>query len=181
MNLLQSLFDALGSLAPSAVLLWLSAAVHARALDDAAPSSRSLRSLALGLAGAGIWWPLQLAATASEGRSAADVVWQTSLMALALGLPTLTTHAASASHPWHGIRRLSATAAALALAAMGIAIVSSASGAPGPLWRAAIGGAVLAAALVTLSRPAANKRRVAQLRTVAALAAARRWCSRRCH
>ncbi len=172
LNHLQSLLDALGSLAPSAVLLCLASAVHARALGDAARSSRSLRSLALGLAAAGIWWPLQLVATASAGPGAAQVVWQVVLMVLALGLPTLTTHAASATHSWHSVRRVAAALAALLVAAMGIAVVSSASGAPGPVWRAAIGAAVLTAALVALSRPATNRRRISSRRSSAALAAA---------
>ncbi len=172
MNYLHSLINALGSLAPSAVLLWLAAAVHARALDDAAQSTRSLRSLALGLGAVGIWWPLQLAATANASQGPAQVVWQISLMALAFGLPTLTTQAASGDQPWHGMRRLSAACAALIVAALGIAVVSSASGAPGPLWRAVIGAGVLTAALIVLSRPAAGKRRRAKWRIPAALAAA---------
>jgi diguanylate cyclase (GGDEF)-like protein len=174
LNHLQSLLDALGSLAPSAVLLWLGSAVHARALDDAAHSSHSLRGLAVGLAGAGIWWPLQLAATASAEPGPTLVLWQVSLMAFGLGLPTLAMQAASAGRAWHTLRRLSAWVTALAAAALGIAVVSSVSGATSPLGRAAIGGTVLAAALAALSRPVSGKgrRRGTHLRTAAALAAA---------
>jgi diguanylate cyclase (GGDEF)-like protein len=62
--------------------------------------------------------------------------------------------------------------AALGLAAVGIAVVSSVSGASGPAWRASVGSALLTAALVSLLRPAEGKRRISHLHTGAALVAA---------
>ena len=77
MDLLQTLSIALASIAPCALLLWLAASVHAQGLTDTGLSQTHVRGMALGLAAAGLWWPLQLTAAVASGTAALlwYVVW----------------------------------------------------------------------------------------------------------
>ncbi len=166
MNLLQSALAAVGHVLPGAALLWLAASLHAQALNDAALSQRGLRSMALGLAAAGLWWPLQL--TASATGDAAGLVWNFALVALALVLPTVAAHAANRGVHGYSETRAGAAAATLLMSAVGIAAVSGAVDTPMTLARTALGAAVLAGTLILLARPSRDERRVERLRMAAA-------------
>ena len=166
---LQNLLTALGSLAPSAALLWLAASLHAQARTDAALSQRGLRGMALGLAAAGLWWPLQLASAAPDAYGPAAPLWQIALLALSLVLATVAAHAASIELPWRSSRRAGAAAAVLLVALLAVTAVSSpASG----VLRTGLGAAVLAATLVALAWPYSEEQHAVRWRTAAALAAA---------
>ena len=172
MNHLPSLLTALGSFVPSAALLWLAAALHAQARANAADPQRGLAAMALGLAAAGLWWPLQLATLGTTAGGATALLWQFLLLALSLVLPTLAADAATRSEPWRSGRRAGAAAATLLVAVLAIAAVSSAADGAASLLRTAVGAAVLAGALVALALPQADEPPPLRLRTAAALAAA---------
>ena len=155
---------------PSAALLWLAASLHSQALNDTALSQRGLRGIALGLAAAGLWWPLQLAAHIRGDLW--DLVWQAALIAVALALPTAAAHAATSAKRWSAGCRVRAAAAALLLSLLGIAAVSSAVATPTALMRIALGAGVVASMLILLGLPCTDERRVVHLRLSAALAAA---------
>jgi diguanylate cyclase len=169
---LHNLLVALGAAAPSGLLLWCAAAVHSHSCTEAAASQRGLRSIALGLASAGIWWPLQLASPASNAGSAASMVWQLALVALGLILPALAGHAATGSDRWQSSRRAGSATAAMLVSALAIAAVSSASDGATAMMRTGLGAVVLAGALIVLARPFDNGRHAAWLRAPASLAAA---------
>src|SRR6188474_322721 len=137
---------ALAGMAPCALLLWLAASVHAQGVTDATLSPRGVRGMALALAAGGICWPLQLASTSSSGP--ASFLWQLALVALSLGLPVLTAHAATSEGRWQSSRRAGVAAAALLVSAIGISAVSGATDSPTALLRTALGATVLAGALV---------------------------------
>ncbi|MES2958144.1 MAG: EAL domain-containing protein [Pseudomonadota bacterium] len=171
MNLLQNSLSVLGSIAPCALLLWLAASVYTQARADSAFSSRALHGMALGLAAAGLWWPLQLASTGHSGAMA--LAGQLALLTLSISLPALAACAATSSESWQSGRRVGTAAAALLLSALGIAAVSSAAGSTTALLRSAIGAVALAGALFMLAWPAAiEARTLLRLRVAAALAAA---------
>ena len=170
MSLLPPALAALGSLAPSAALLWVAAALHAQALNDPALSQRGLRSMALGLATAGLWWPLHLAINGSD--HAAVLRWDGTLLLLSLLLAAAATYAARGAGAWHCGKRVGALTTTLLAAAVGLAAVSGTDGTPTALWRIALGTTLLAGTLILLARYQAQSRQSTLLRGAAALAAA---------
>jgi len=169
LDLLQYLSNAVGAALPSALLLWLAASLHARTCSG---HTLSQRSMALGLAAVGIWWPLQLAGTVADGAGATGPVWQATLVALSLALPVLAARAGSSTHRWLSSRRAGAAAAALLLSLLTIATVSGAPGSASAVSRTSLGAAALAGALLALALPLGDERVAARLRAAAALAAA---------
>jgi diguanylate cyclase (GGDEF)-like protein len=170
LNALQSSLTVVASALPSGVLLWLAATLHAQALNDTALSQRGLRGIALGLAAAGIWWPLHLAGMIRGG--VGDLAFQAALVSMALALPAAAAHAATGAETWRDGGRLRAAAAALLLSALGIAAVSGVDGTPMALTRTTLGAATVAGMLFVLARPAADARRAMHLHVGAAVAAA---------
>jgi len=166
-NLLQSGLSVIGSIVPSAALLWLAAALHANALNDAVTTRRALRAMALGLAGVGMWWPLQLAANTSwePGRQAV-------LLVFALLLPALAARAATSAEAWQSGARAGAAAAALLVAVAGVAAMSGGVDTSWTLARLALAAVVLAGMLVLLALPRIDERRALRWRIAGALAAA---------
>jgi diguanylate cyclase (GGDEF)-like protein len=169
-SFLQTVLSAIGSILPSAALLGLAASLHAHALNDAGLTRRGLRSMALGLATVGLWWPLQL--SASVQGEALGLGWQFALLALASVLPMLAASAATSSERWRTGGRAGAAAAALLVSAAGIAVVSGAVDSSWGLLRTAAAALVLAGMLVMLALPTLDERRLVRRRMAGATAAA---------
>ncbi len=172
MSPLQGLLITLGSFVPCAALLWLAAALYAQARIEPALSQRGLRGMALGLAAAGLWWPLQLASTVLTHPSTDTQLWQLALLALAVVLPALAAQAASSDQPWLSGGRAGMAAGVTLMAVLTISAVSNAPHSTDTHLRTALGAVVLAAALMAMALPYGNVRLGTRLRVAAALAAA---------
>jgi diguanylate cyclase (GGDEF)-like protein len=172
--MLQSLLNAIGACAPSALLLWLAASLAMQARRDQVAWDRRLRVIAVGVAAAGVWWPLEQAAATSAIGGATGLVWQLALVGLSLALPLVAGFAATSVGRWTSGHRVGAAAAALLLSVLCITVVSSGAGASATavLVRSALGATVLTAALVWLATPTAELRYAGQLRLATAVAAA---------
>ena len=174
MTLLQSLLNATAACAPSALLLWLAASLAMQARRDQVAWDRRLRVIAVGVAAAGVWWPLEQAAATSAIGGASGLAWQLALVGLSVALPLVAGVAATSAGRWTSGRRVGAAAAALLLSVLCITAVSSGTGASaaGVLLRSALGATVLSAALVWLATPTTELRYAGQLRLAMAAAAA---------
>ena len=173
LNLLHGLLTALGSLVPSALLLATAAALHAQVSTDATPPQRVVRGIALGLAAAGLWWPLQsVSSTAAADGIAVSALWQLALVALALAMPVAAAYAGNSNEPWQSGRRVGAASSVLLLSTLGIAAISSAPNTGAGLMRTALGASVLGAALIALALPCHSERLTTPIRYCAALTAA---------
>ena len=174
MSYLQSVLNAVVTFAPSTLLLWLAATFLAQARRDDVAWDRRLRGIALVLAAAGVWWPLEQAAATAAVDGAAGLAWQLALATLALALPVAATLAATGDDRWNSGRRVGAASAVLLLAVLCLGVVSSAAGADAtPLaLRSTLGAVVLCGALIVLAAPPAAGRNAGQLRVAAALTSA---------
>ena len=173
MTLLHSLLNALGTVVPSALLLWLASSLAQQARRDQLAWDRRLRAIAIGVASVGVWWPLEQSAAASAVGGAMGVLWQLGLVGLALTLLISAGVAATGDDRWNSGRRAAAAGCTLLLAVLSITAVSSGpgDGAASVLLRSAIGAVFLATALVWLAMPNLTLRHAAPLRVVAVLAA----------
>ncbi|MEO5772172.1 MAG: hypothetical protein ABIQ29_08895, partial [Burkholderiaceae bacterium] len=107
---LQSLFSALLAMAPSALLLWLASTMASLARRDDVPWDRHMRGIAIGMAAAGVWWPLELAAGRSDFGESGALLGQLALLLLAVGMPLAAAITTTGDDSWHSGRR-AATAA----------------------------------------------------------------------
>ena len=174
MNFLESLLTAIGTFAPSALLLWLAASLALHARRDQLAWDRHLRGMAVGIAAAGIWWPLEQAAATAAIGGATGLMWQAGLIALSVALPLVAALAGTGDDGWNSGRRVGAAAAVLLLAMVCMAAVSSGvrGSATSLVLRSALGATVLTAALLWLAAPTADARHAGRLRLAAVLAAA---------
>ena len=174
MNFLESLLTAIGTFAPSALLLWLAASLALQARRDQLAWDRHLRGMAIGIAAAGIWWPLEQAAATAAIGGATGLMWQGGLIALSVALPLVAALAGTGDDGWNSGRRVGAAAAVLLLAMVCMAAVSSGvrDSATSLVLRSALGATVLTAALLWLAAPTADARHAGRLRLAAVLAAA---------
>ena len=170
MSPLPTILSTACSVLPSTALLWLAACLHGQARIDTALSQRGLNGIALGLAAAGLWWPLQLAAHVRGDLW--DLVWQAALIAAALALPTAAAHATAGGKRWHTGSRVRAAAATLLLSALGIAAVSDAATTSLELTRTTVGAVLVAGMAWLLALPSGDERRGRRLRWIAATVAA---------
>ena len=170
---LQFLLTALVASVPCALLLWLASTLGTMARREDLDWDRQMRFMALCLAAAAVWWPLELAAARSNSGESSALLGQLLLLVLALTTPTLAGITSIGDDAWHSGRRAGAAAATLLLAALAIAAVSSA--APSldvGLLRNGLGALVLAASLIALCAPLGNERRSRWVRGGAAVGAA---------
>ena len=170
---LQNLLSALLTLAPSALLFWLASTLASLARRDDVAWDRHMRGIAVGLAAAGVWWPLEIAAARSNVGEAGALLGQLALLALSIGAPLFAAITTTGDDSWHSGRRAGTAAATLLLAALGIAAVSSpANSQVAGLLRSGAGAVVVALALMALGTSLANDRHGRWMRLCAALGAA---------
>ena len=170
LNLLHSAFTALGSLLPSVALLWVAATLNAQASSDTALSRRGLRGMALGLAAAGLWWPMQWAAGAAG--NAPVLAKELAMLALALLLPLVAARAAVSTGGQRNGIRPAAIGATLLLSALSMALVSGGVEMASAQARVALGATLLSAMAILLALPSRDERRISSLRLLAAAMAA---------
>ena len=170
MNPLHSTLSALGSLLPCAALLWVAALLNAQASRETVLSQRGLHGMALGLAAAGLWWPLQLAA--SGAGEAPRLALEVSLLALALLLPAVAARAGVGGENQGSGAHAAALGATLLISTLSLAAVSAGVETAAAQARLALGATLLAAMAVLLARPSGEERRISRLRLLAAVLAA---------
>ncbi len=172
-ELLHYLLTSLVAIAPCAMLLWLASTLGAMARREDVAWDRHMRFMALGLAAAGVWWPLEIAAARMNFGESSATLGQLLLLVLALATPALASITSTGDDAWHSGRRVSTAAATLLLSALAIGTVSSAAPSLGAgLLRNGLGALFLASALIALSASLADAPRSRWLRVSAAVAAA---------
>jgi hypothetical protein len=169
-----SIAATLVSALPVAALLWLGAAVAARARAEHGETRLELLLVALGVATVGLWWPLHGGLTASRADPLAGALMHLVAASAMAALVVVAAGTSGGDDPWHSARRLGSGAVSLLLAAACIAASSLAGSTAllGWVMRCGVGGAVLAGALIALSWPLQDTARARALRISAAAAGA---------
>jgi diguanylate cyclase (GGDEF)-like protein len=153
LNHLIDFADLVGAAAPTALLLWLSAQLLSRLRAEGDASSNPLALTILGLATAGLWWPLHLGWMQAAG-ALGTVLAIAGAAALAVVI-ALTGAAVAVSGPWHSGRRWILASMAWMVASASISIAGLAADGAGLAWaaRCLVGAAVLTGSLMLLAWP----------------------------